>query len=226
MEGFTKLYQKIVASSIWDEEPPVCKVWVTMLALSNSKGFVKGTPVYLAANCRLPLATCEDALHKFKMPDPFSSTTDDDGRRIRDVPGGWILLNYLKYRQNESAEMRREYQKNLMRATRAVSKNANTKLTSANFSASALCSLPSVPDPETIKPPWTPAEWAIAAKNLSVPDKQRDDWWAYLDSQQWEWANGRRVCGSDPRSAMHRLQSNPPKLPARPAQKPDGYSPI
>jgi len=46
----------------------------------------------------------EAALKKFSEPDKYSRTTDHEGRRVAPVKGGWLLLNYLHYREKLSQE--------------------------------------------------------------------------------------------------------------------------
>jgi hypothetical protein len=40
----------------------------------------------------------------FLAPDPDSRTKDDEGRRIEEIDGGWLLLNHAKYRKMASKE--------------------------------------------------------------------------------------------------------------------------
>lgn len=111
MSGFTKLFSSIVTSSVWSEDMPTRIVWVTMLALANRDGVVEAALPGLANAARVSLKECEAALRKFTLPDPYSRTSANQGRRIERVEGGWRLLNYGFYRKKLSAEERREYQR-------------------------------------------------------------------------------------------------------------------
>lgn len=82
-----------------------------MLAMADRDGRIWASVPGLAARAGVGIEDCEKALNKFKGPDPYSRTKDHDGRRIRDVDGGWELLNHAKYRNMLSAEERREYQR-------------------------------------------------------------------------------------------------------------------
>lgn len=62
--------------------------------------------------------------------------------------------------------------------------------------------------PPIVTPPFTRAEFDCAAKNLGIPDVQRDACWAYYDSQGWQKSNGRAVTG-DPRSILTSWSHNP-----------------
>jgi len=102
MSGYCKLFSDIVESSIWDEPPPTCKVWVTLLALCDSDGYVRGSPGWLAGKARVTVEQCNVALALFADPDPRSRTPDHEGRRIEMLADGWLVLNYLAFRERLS----------------------------------------------------------------------------------------------------------------------------
>jgi hypothetical protein len=107
--GYTKLFSEIVASSIWEEDDKTRLVWITMLALKDRSHHVRGTPSYLARVARVTDDECQVALAKLSGPDPHSRSTEHEGRRISDVPGGWVVLNGDRYQKMLSYEERREY---------------------------------------------------------------------------------------------------------------------
>lgn len=98
MESYTRLFSGIVRSTIWDESHTVRIVWVTMLALSDREGVVYGSVPGLSHEARVTVLECQEALEHLSSPDPHSRTDEDEGRRIRVVDGGWLLLNHEKYR--------------------------------------------------------------------------------------------------------------------------------
>ena len=98
MTGFTKLFQGIVHSTIWREPMHVKIVWVTMLAMADRDGGVSLSIPGLADLSKVSLSECVDALARLKAPDEWSRTKEHEGRRIEDVDDGWVILNYLKYR--------------------------------------------------------------------------------------------------------------------------------
>ena len=108
MTGFTKLFPAILDSTIWRESLSTKVVWITMLAKASRNGIVSASIPGLADAARVTLEECEAALEKFKSPDPYSRTKDFEGRRIMDTDGGWILLNYLKYRKIQDEDAIRE----------------------------------------------------------------------------------------------------------------------
>ena len=108
MPGFTKLFSGLVHSTVWREEMHVKVVWITMLALADRKGHVLASMPGLADASRVSLEQCEDALKRLASPDKHSRTKEHEGRRIKDVDGGWALLNYTKYREMRDDENRRQ----------------------------------------------------------------------------------------------------------------------
>jgi len=101
VSGFAKLVPEIVQSSIWNESSDVRVVWITMLALKDENGFVRGSEQTLTRMANVTPEAVTEALRKFLAPDEHSCTPDDDGRRIEPYPGGWLVLNHDKYRERE-----------------------------------------------------------------------------------------------------------------------------
>ena len=60
--GYTKLFEDIVASSVWDEDDKVRLVWITMLALKDRYHFVRGTEKFLGLAARVSAEDCNRAL--------------------------------------------------------------------------------------------------------------------------------------------------------------------
>jgi hypothetical protein len=105
--GFTKLFDSLVYSTIWREDKHTKIVWITMLAIANQHGEVLVSVPGLADAARVSLEECRDALAILKAPDPDSRTTTNEGRRIEHIDGGFLILNYQKYRAIRSEDDRR-----------------------------------------------------------------------------------------------------------------------
>lgn len=118
MGGFTKLWSSITDSSIWFEPNEVRLTWITMLAMADAKGFVSASILGLANRARVDLESCKEALSRLSSPDPHSRTKDNEGRRIEEVDGGWMILNYTKYREERSKEDRKTYMRRYMQEKR------------------------------------------------------------------------------------------------------------
>ena len=98
MENWTKLYGRILQSSVWKLPSDHRIVWITLLALKDDEGCVFGTEGWLADQARVDDKFCHEALEKFLGPDARSRTPDNDGRKIEVIKGGWRVLNHELYR--------------------------------------------------------------------------------------------------------------------------------
>lgn len=98
-EFYTKLAQKIVYSSLWEEDGDTCKVWITLLGLKDRDGFVDKNVTGIARIAKLSVETVEEAMVKFQAPDPKSSSPEFEGRRIEKTEQGWYVLNHDKYQE-------------------------------------------------------------------------------------------------------------------------------
>ncbi len=106
MPGYAKLFSTIITSSIWSEDDKTRLMWVTMLASADAHGYVSGSVPGMAAIARMSI---EDARHSIDVlcaPDPDSRTKDQDGRRLLACDGGWLIVNYAKYREQRDPETR------------------------------------------------------------------------------------------------------------------------
>ena len=117
--GYTKLFGTIIHSTIWQEPLSVKVVWITMLALKDRDGIVRSSIPGLAAAAGVTLDECVASLEKFQQPDKYSSTTENEGRRIQVVDGGWFVLNHHKYQEMLSLEDRKAYWALKQRESRA-----------------------------------------------------------------------------------------------------------
>lgn len=105
MSGFTKLVPEIIQSSIWNEPSDVRIVWITMLAVKDAEGYVRGDSRTIARLANVSVESTEKALSILQSPDAMSHTPDNDGRRISPLNGGWVVLNHDLYRcRDEKAE--------------------------------------------------------------------------------------------------------------------------
>src|SRR2546426_1342361 len=119
MSGYTKLFGTIVGSAIWSEDDQPRLVWITMLAIANAEGKVDASIPGLAQFARVPLDATQRALDRLKAPDQYSRTKDFEGRRVVEIDGGWLILNYKKYRNQRDPEARREYMRRYIDDQRA-----------------------------------------------------------------------------------------------------------
>jgi len=116
--GFVKLHDTILGSTVWAYPPDVVKIWITLLVLCDSEGVVSSRAPGIAHMARLTLEQTEAALKIFREPDHYSTTQENEGRRIVESEQGWSILNYKKYRAKLSAESEKQRKRDWARKNR------------------------------------------------------------------------------------------------------------
>lgn len=110
-ETYSKLFSSITDSTIWAEPNETRILWITMLAMADRHGYVGASIPGLAARARITIEQCEKGLQTFMSPDPYSRSSEHEGRRIEIADRGWILLNYERFRDMRDEEARKEYER-------------------------------------------------------------------------------------------------------------------
>ncbi len=105
---YVKVFASILTSTLWALDDATRLVWITLLALSDRDGFVRASPSGLARLANVEEEKGRHAIVTLSSPDKDSASQEFEGRRIECVPGGFIILNYAKYRDLKDAESRRE----------------------------------------------------------------------------------------------------------------------
>ena len=118
-----KLYSSITQSSLWSETKEVRLLFISMLANCDATGFVEAALPGLARLSNLSLQETQAALLTLQSPDPESKDIHGDnptadGRRVMKAKGGWLLVNYIAYRNRRDDENRRDYMRDYMRLYR------------------------------------------------------------------------------------------------------------
>lgn len=177
INGYTKLFGSIVASTIWTEPHAVRIVWITMLAMANRNGVVDASLPGLADLSRVTMDEVKQAVKALESSDEYSRTPDNQGRRIEACDGGWKILNHAKYRAKMGADEKREYfrlkkqEQRMSNSCPTLSKNVKASPTMSRMSrhAEAEAEAEAVPPP-TPKPP-TPKDTiptSDAAKTIAT----------------------------------------------------------
>jgi len=113
--GFTKLDSDILLSSLMMESAEVFKVFVAILAACKSDGIAPVSAPVLSGTCFMPIEKVMAAIEVLESPDKHSRSMAEDGRRIKRIDGGYIVVNYHKYRErwnyseNPESVRKREY---------------------------------------------------------------------------------------------------------------------
>lgn len=130
---YSPLASEILTSSIWAEDDKTRIVWITMLALKDKDGYVAAAIPGLANIARVSVEDCEKAIIKLESPDKYSRTPTEEGRRIRKVEGGWIVINHFKYRNslsnNNEAALSRERMRKMRERNNTVTLRNNSVTT-------------------------------------------------------------------------------------------------
>lgn len=144
MAHFVKLDAGILDSSLWPQVDPRT-VFLTALLMARPVeladpvqalrvrnldplgvtipagwyGLVEASGIGIATRSGLSIEAGLAALDILSSPDPDSRTPDFDGRRMVRIPGGWLVLNFMRYRERDyrAAERMRRY-RNRTRAAR------------------------------------------------------------------------------------------------------------
>jgi hypothetical protein len=97
--SFSLLWSKILRSSLWIEESKETKIlWITMLALKDKNGQIIMGIVGLKDASKLTLDEVKASLAVLLAPDPNDHSGVENGRRLREIPGGWEIVNHDLYR--------------------------------------------------------------------------------------------------------------------------------
>lgn len=118
-QSWCPLWSDITTSSIWETPEHVRIVWITLLAMKDEVGFVSASMSGLRRAANLPLERVVEAVGVLESPDPDSRTSDNEGRRIRKVEGGWVVMNHARFTTRISEEYRKMYKAQKMREYRS-----------------------------------------------------------------------------------------------------------
>lgn len=135
--GFTKLDEGILQSSVMAESSDTFKVWVALLAACKQDGVARVSPIFISSICRLDQPVVDGAIATLESPDSRSRSTEDDGRRIRRVDGGFFVINYQKYREFTLSDSPEAVRQRRHRERVKTRDNALHVTTSRDISASA-----------------------------------------------------------------------------------------
>jgi hypothetical protein len=174
MGGFTKLFSRILISSVWSESNETRIVWITLLALTGPDGIAKITLPGLSRLAVVPLPKVEVALRILSSPDPYSRTAEHDGRRLKEVRDeagnlvGFFLFNYAKHRAVDATGAERQRKHRAKRDRNARQKTEGRRQKAENETA-----------------PLISGESVEATTGYGVPEDQRQEyadavWQAFL----------------------------------------------
>jgi hypothetical protein len=148
MNGYTKLFQDIVTSTIWQAPNDMRVLWVTILALKGQDNICRATVPALAKMCDMTIEECEAYLERFQAPDKHSRSQEYEGRRLKRVDGGYLVLNGQKYQDLLRGYERRDYVRDKVAEHRARKARKQKKITVNNVNTVNPSSPSPSPSPE------------------------------------------------------------------------------
>lgn len=101
---FVVLDAEILSSSVWSESASVRLVWITLLILCDTDGYVGASIPGIASAAGVKLDEAEDAIRRLQEPDAYSRTTANEGRRLEPSERGWRILNFRDHLDRLSSE--------------------------------------------------------------------------------------------------------------------------
>lgn len=99
MEHFVPMSADIVESSLWDEDDSTIKIFMTMLAKKGPDHIIRKNTYQIAFWARKTEEEVKRALRILSEPDKRRMDQEFEGRRIRKVADGWLILNGAKYQK-------------------------------------------------------------------------------------------------------------------------------
>lgn len=121
---FVVLDAEILSSSVWSEAAHVRLVWITLLILCDTEGYVGAAIPGIARAAGVSLEEARDAMDRLQQPDPFSRTKASDGRRVEVVDRGFRVLNFLDHLDRLSSERKKARDRVRMHRLRKRNSNA------------------------------------------------------------------------------------------------------
>ncbi len=100
-DGYVKLFQSILDSSLMHLDAETFKVFIWMLAKAGPDGICRASVLTISDRSKVGMVETERALSIFMSPDPNSTNPANEGRRMARVPEGWLILNYQHYRERK-----------------------------------------------------------------------------------------------------------------------------
>lgn len=118
---YVKLFRSILNSTVWMMPNHTVRVWITVLLLADSEGYLRISIPGLAKEARVSIDECRESIAALEAPDPDSQSKEEDGRRIirlDEEEPVWHIVNYQKYRSIRDDEQRKEYMREYMKEYR------------------------------------------------------------------------------------------------------------
>lgn len=134
---FAPIFTKILDSSLWEEPYTVRLLFVTMLALKDADHVVRYNDYQLHRRANMKLEEVKEGLKILQNPDIRRGGQEFEGRRIKQVEDGWLILNGQEYEEQMRLISRRVYQARKQREYRDAKRVRSGPLPGENSHAMA-----------------------------------------------------------------------------------------
>jgi hypothetical protein len=98
--NYGSIHASVVTSSLMEEPIPARYLFFMFVSQTDDTGFVRGTDLSLSRLFNMKLEDFREMVGILESPDTKSSSPEYEGSRLKKVQGGWLVLNYRKYRGN------------------------------------------------------------------------------------------------------------------------------
>lgn len=119
---YAKIFKSMFEGTLRGK-PDLQLVFVNLMTHADKEGFVDRHFRAIVDETGIPIERVERAVKELESPDEESRSPELEGRRLERIDEhrrwGWRIVNYIKYREMQDAESRRESQRERQRACRA-----------------------------------------------------------------------------------------------------------
>lgn len=130
---FVVIDAEILSSSVWSEAASTKLVWLTLLILCDTEGYVGAALPGIATAAGVSLPEAEAAMRRLQEPDPYSRTQTNEGRRVEPAERGWRILNFREHIDRLSAERKKSRDRvRRFREKKRQSNSGNVTVTPGN----------------------------------------------------------------------------------------------
>lgn len=129
---FVVIDAEMLSSSVWSEAAHVRLVWITLLILCDTDGYVGAAIPGIASAAGVTLEQAEEAISRFQEPDPYSRTQVNEGRRVALAERGFQILNFREHLDRLSAEKAKSRERVRRHRARQTKKRDETPVTPGN----------------------------------------------------------------------------------------------
>lgn len=162
---YTCIFRRTLTSRIWSLSPETRCVWLWLRLAADPEGFVTADLAGVATGANVEPAAARRAMEGFESPDPDAHPDDPhEGRMVRRVRGGWLILDFEEERELARNEARNARNARYARARRARERNEGYDTVANDTDVT-----PSVPSEPPTKTTPTPTTKTLVSNDTKTP---------------------------------------------------------